>query len=104
MWPAVKATTFIRSNDLARHRNRGTAIAPNANKIMQNLLGHASDVGFADLCEIITEAFDPDLRNGYAHGDYILWNGDIRLRRRYGGELRVVLQEDFVLSLNKAMD
>jgi hypothetical protein len=90
-------------NDLARHHVQGTIIAPNANKVMRDLLGHASDLGFTDLCGIIAEAFNPDLRNGYAHADYIIWYGDIRLRRRHGGQPRTVPQEEFTLYLNKAI-
>jgi hypothetical protein len=85
------------------HGERGEVIAPNANKIMKDLLGHAQTLGFNDLCAIITEAFDPDIRNGYAHADYIIWNNDIRLRKRNGGDSRLVPQKEFVLRLNKAI-
>jgi hypothetical protein len=85
------------------HLESGTAIAPNANKIMRDLLGHARTLGFSDLCAVITEAFDPDLRNGYAHADYVIWNNDIRLAKRNGGNPRTVTQQEFVIRLNKAI-
>jgi len=85
-----------------KHRRTGDAISPNANKIMKDILGHAKSLGMDDLCKIISEAFDPDLRNGYAHADYIVWNNSIRLPRRNGGSPREVTEEEFYLLLNKA--
>ena len=73
---------------ISKHQERGDVIAPNANKVMKDLLGHAQTLGFEDLCAIILEAFDPELRNGYAHADYIIWNNDIRLSKRNGGNPR----------------
>jgi hypothetical protein len=84
------------------HRRTGETILPNANKIMKNLLGHAKEAGFEDLCAVIIEAFDPDIRNAYAHGDYVVWGGDLHLTRRYGGYPRVIVHSEFLTRLNKA--
>ena len=52
---------------------------------------------------VIIETFNPDLRNGYAHADYIIWGDGIRLRKRNGGHPYVVSFDDFTLKLNKAI-
>jgi hypothetical protein len=57
-----------------KDKDTGKPIAPNANKIMKNLAEHAYRLGFTELSEIFRDAFDSDLRNGYAHADYIIWN------------------------------
>jgi hypothetical protein len=88
---------------VARHAASGAIIAPNANKVMKDLLGHAEELGLEGLKGVILETFDPDLRNGYAHADYIIWNDGIRLRKRNGGGPSVVSFDDFVLKLNKAV-
>lgn len=78
-------------------------IAPNANKVMKDLLGHADELGLQKLKAVILETFDADLRNGYAHADYIIWNDGIRLRKRNGGHPSVVSFDDFTFKLNKAI-
>ena len=88
---------------VARHTESGAIIAPNANKVMKDLLGHAHELGLQRFKAVITETFDPDLRNGYAHADYIIWNDGIRLRKRNGGYPSVVSFDDFTLKLNKAI-
>lgn len=55
-----------------KHRQIGNAIAPNANVIMKDLMGHALELGFSKLSEVFNEAFDADVRNAIAHSDYIL--------------------------------
>ena len=68
-----------------RHRASGEIIAPNANRIMKDLIGHASELGFAELAGVFRDAFDSDVRNAVAHADYIIWRDGLRLRRRNGG-------------------
>jgi hypothetical protein len=53
--------------------------------------------------KVILQAFDPDLRNGYAHADYVVWDDGIRLRRRNGGWPKVVSFDEFTGKLNKAI-
>lgn len=88
---------------VVRHVESGAVIAPNANKVMKDLLGHAQDLGLDTLKLVMLETFDSDLRNGYAHADYIIWNDGIRLRKRNGGHPSVVSLDDFTLKLNKAI-
>jgi hypothetical protein len=59
---------------VAQHAASGAIIAPNANKVMKDLLRHAQELGLQGLKAVIIETFDPDLRNGYAHADYIIWD------------------------------
>lgn len=77
------------------HRLTGDRIAPNANKVIKDLAGHAETLGLHELAEVFRDAFDSDVRNGYAHADYILWNDGLRLRRRNGGDPRRISWESF---------
>jgi hypothetical protein len=78
-----------------RHRKTGEVMAPNANRIMKDLIGHASELGLSELAEVFRDAFDPDVRNAIAHADYINWNDGLRLRRRNGGQPRVISWDEF---------
>jgi len=82
-------------NDLVTHKKTGDCIAPNANRILKNLAGHAKDLGFDELADVFRDAFDPDVRNGYAHADYIVWNDGLRLPKRNGGQFRRIAWEEF---------
>lgn len=53
------------------------SIAPNANKVMRSLMKYSKKLGFHELAEVFRDAFDPDLRNGYAHADYALIDSGI---------------------------
>jgi hypothetical protein len=77
------------------HRLTGDKIAPNANKILKDLAGHAKALGLDDLSDVFRDAFDPDIRNGYAHGDYIVWDDGLRLPKRNGGHARRLSWKEF---------
>lgn len=77
------------------HRITGDRIAPNANRVLKDLAGHAETLGFHELAEVFRDAFDGDVRNGYAHADYILWNDGLRLRKRNGGTPRRIPWDEF---------
>ena len=87
MWPFLKLNSS--------HAATGKVVAPNANKIFRDLVGHAESLGLSDLAHCFRDAFDPDVRNGYAHADYILWTDGLRLRRQAGGHPRVISWPDF---------
>jgi hypothetical protein len=96
MWPFI---------DLNRtHSETGKVIAPNANKVFRDLIGHAQSLGLTDLAESLRDAFDPDIRNGYAHADYIIWSDGLRLRRQAGGHPRVVPWDEFDQALFRAIN
>jgi len=78
-----------------KHVKTGRAIDPNANTIMKNMMGHAYDLLLFELSEVFKEAFDPDLRNAIAHADYILAADGVRIRKRNGGQSRVISWEEF---------
>jgi len=86
-----------------KHATSGAIIAPNANRVMRDILGHAEELGLERIKSIILETFDPEIRNGYAHADYIIWSDGIRLRKRNGGHPLVVSFDDFVSKLNRAI-
>jgi hypothetical protein len=77
------------------HRITGERIAPNANKVIKDLAGHALTLGLRELAEVFRDAFDSDIRNGYAHADYIIWDDGLRLRKRNGGHPRCIPWEEF---------
>lgn len=96
LWP------FLELN--RKHHDAGTVIAPNSNKIFRDLIGHAKELGLLQLVEVFRDAFDPDIRNGYAHADYILWTDGLRLRRQAGGHPRIILWHDFDQALLRAIN
>lgn len=78
-----------------RHKATGDRIAPNSNKVLKDLMGHAEESGLCLLSEVFRDAFDPDIRNGYAHADYVVWDDGIRLPKRSGGQARKVEWAEF---------
>jgi hypothetical protein len=78
-----------------KHKLTGALIAPNANKILRDLAGHSQELGFTELAEVFRDAFDGDIRNGYAHADYVVWEDGIRLPKRNGGQPRKVAWPEF---------
>ena len=87
-----------------RHRLTGEAIAPNANRVMKDLIGHCRNTGFQTLASCFGELFDYDLRNGFAHADYVVWDDGIRLVRRNGGGPLLISYERFEASLERAFN
>ena len=84
--------------DLVRkHKQTGNLIAPNANKVLRDLAGHAKSLGFDGLAEVFRDAFDADIRNGYSHADYIVWDDGLRLPKRNGGYPKLVPWDEFIL-------
>jgi hypothetical protein len=96
LWPLQALVT--------KDKITGKPVAPNANKVMRDLAEHASALGHTDLAEVFRDAFDADLRNGYAHADYILWDDGIRLRKRNGGHPRIVSWEEFTFLFNRGVN
>ncbi|MBS4047906.1 MAG: hypothetical protein KG075_16300 [Alphaproteobacteria bacterium] len=88
---------------ITKFDQRGVAIAPNANKVMRAMLGHAEELNFIGIKNILLDAFDSDLRNGYAHADYVVRPEGIRLPRRNGGPGILVKYDDFEVKFNKAI-
>jgi hypothetical protein len=86
------------------HTDTGKRIAPNANKVTKDLVGHAAVAGFLELSEVFRDAFDSELRNGYAHADYVIWSDEIRLPNRNGGYPRSVSLRDFERLLNRGLN
>lgn len=78
-----------------KHKRTGEIIAPNANKIIQDLIGHSKELNLDDLALIWRDAFDADLRNAIAHADYVIWSDGIRLPKRNGGFVKVYSWDEF---------
>lgn len=96
MWPF--------QNLVERHRASGEIIAPNANQIMKDLIGRASELGLTELAEVFRDAFDPGVRNAVAHADYIIWPDGLRLRRRNGGWPREIPWKDFTSLADRGLN
>jgi hypothetical protein len=86
------------------HKKTGAIIAPNANKVLRDLAGHAATLDLPKLAEVLRDAFDPDIRNGYAHADYIIWKDSLRLRKRNGGSPRKIPWPEFQLLFDRGIN
>jgi hypothetical protein len=87
-----------------RHRKTGEIMAPNANRIMKDLIGHASELGLTELAEVFRDAFDPDVRNAIAHADYIIRPDGLLLPRRNGGSPRMISWKDFSPLIDRGLN
>lgn len=92
------------SHLVKQHTVSGKAIAPNANKVLGDLAGHALESGFSELAEVFRDAFDGDLRNGYSHADYVVWDDGIRLPMRNGGVPRTVGWPEFNVLFHRGVN
>lgn len=96
MWP------FLELN--RTHGETGKKIAPNSNKIFQDLIGHAKSLGLNELVEVLRDAFDPEIRNAYAHADYIIWEDGFRIRNQACGHPKIIGWEEFNLKIHRALN
>lgn len=62
-------------------------IGPNANATFRDLAQAARDIGMLRFSELLEVTFMDDIRNGISHADYIIWNDELRLRKRNGGQV-----------------
>jgi hypothetical protein len=85
------------------HKVTGQKLAPNASAVIQDLMGHAEEIRQPALCSILQRAFDFDIRNGYAHGDYAFFGNDLLLPKRNVGPPRTVPLPEFGKLLNRAI-
>jgi len=84
---------------VAKHKATGQTIAPNANKVMRALADESSAQGMDALAEVFRDAFDPDLRNGFAHADYALSTEGVHVRGRHD-QARIIGWPEFHALLN----
>jgi len=70
--------------DIVKENSQGSTITPNTNKVIKNLILHSNKLGFTDLAECLEKAFNSNIRNGYSHAGYIVWNNGLRLPNRNG--------------------
>jgi hypothetical protein len=85
-------------------KNTENRIAPNANKVMKDLIGHAAKLEFNELAEVFRDAFDADIRNGYAHADYVVWNDGLRLPKRNGGDPKCIPWIEFYATVERGVN
>lgn len=85
------------------NRVTGARIAPNANKVIRDLAGHAENLRLHELSEVFRDAFDPEVRNAYSHADYVVWVDSIRLNLRLG-PLRELPYAEFTALLERGVN
>jgi hypothetical protein len=88
-------------NLVKEHRRTGEAILPNANAVMQDLIGHAKALGRDDLADVFATAFDFELRHAYAHADYVIWSDGIRISGKHLTPKRLIPFPEFQSLLNR---
>ncbi|MBN2589503.1 MAG: hypothetical protein JXA96_06555 [Sedimentisphaerales bacterium] len=96
MWP------FLELN--RTHGETGKKIAPNSNKIFRDLIGHAESLDLKELVEVFSDAFDPEIRNAYAHADYIIWKDGFRMPNQGCGHPKIIRWNEFNLKISRALN
>lgn len=91
------------SHLVTQHKVTGNLIAPNTNKIFKDLVGHAQNSGFTELAEVFRDAFNPDLRNAYAHGDYIIEEYGFWLSEKTGNQKKLMSFPHFYQAMNRGI-
>jgi hypothetical protein len=90
-------------NLVKKYGEKEGSIAPNANKVMRAMMKYSKKLGFHELAEVFKDAFDADIRNGFAHADYALLEKGICISPRYKAE-RIVSWNEFQVLLHKAVN
>ena len=85
------------------NRRTGNAMVPNASKVFRDLVGNAKNLGFDQLADVFKEAFDPVLRNAYAHANYVLRPNEIRIKDKATNKIRIISLAEFNLLFNKGL-
>lgn len=88
---------------IEKHRRTGNAIIPNASYVFRDLVGHTKNLGFDELAEVFQEAFDPELRNAYAHANYILQPKEIRIKNKATNKIRIISMPEFNQLFNRGL-
>jgi hypothetical protein len=90
--------------DLVRvKKTPARVIGPNANITFRDLAITAKSIGMSHLSFLLENAFRDDIRNGIAHADYVLWNNELRLRRRNGGNAGTLSLEEVSAALTRGI-
>jgi hypothetical protein len=85
------------------HRQTGNRMAPNANAVFRDLVGHSKNLGFDELSEVFADAFDPQIRNAYTHSNYILTQEEIRIKDKATNKIRIIPWSEFHLIFNRGI-
>jgi len=83
------------------HTRTGQAVLPNANKIIQNLVGHAKALGRDEVAAVFAQAFDAELRHAFAHADYVIWTDGVRICGKHSTRKRLIPFPDFQALVNR---
>ncbi|WP_416740188.1 hypothetical protein ACM1ZW_03970 [Pseudomonas sp. NFX71] len=100
----LKAYNLWPFQNLVRVRAEPRAvIGPNANAMFRHLARIATEIGMTGLARLLEIAFRDDIRNAMAHADYILAPEGLRVRRRNGGQPKLVSNSEVETALQIAM-
>lgn len=86
-----------------KYGSREGQILPTVNKVMRSLINFSDELGYSDLAKVFKDAFDYELRNGYAHADYAILEEGICIGSRYNNE-KIVSWVEFNKHLNRALN
>ena len=86
-----------------RRKQLGNTVAPNCTKVFRDMAAYAEDLGMTALREVLTGVFNTDIRNGYAHANYVIRDEGINLPGRQGGIAKRVTWAEFDQCLLRAI-
>jgi len=82
--------------------DKNNAVSPNANRVLRSILKYCMESNAFDLVNIFQQGFDADVRNGFAHADYVIQPEGIYLGLRYK-KGRFINWEEFGMIFSKGM-
>lgn len=78
-------------------------VPPSVSAKVSEIKSKAERSGFSDIKNIFDEIIRPDIRNAFFHSDYIIFNGELRLKHRGSQYARIPLTDVFIL-VEKTME
>ncbi len=73
---------------------------PTVSSKISEIKKKATDNGFQSIVDIFEEIIKPNIRNAFFHSDYILYNGELRLKHRGSEYSRIPIAEVMNLAQN----
>lgn len=69
---------------------------PSARKVISYLKGHAEKSGEARLAKLLEDMFDEEVRNAFSHSDYIIYEGEFRIRHGFPKAIKLSRIEELI--------
>jgi hypothetical protein len=87
-------------NFLEKYRN---GVPPAMTTKISEIISKATQNGFVGFVKIFDQIVKPDIRNAFFHSDYILFNGELRLKHR-GSQIARIPYADIFQLVEKTID